>query len=96
MLKTAKFADLFNIKSIEYNKTKGPDQNGGTPDTDETDKKVLTFKDVQIVMRQYTKCRNEYKGFYLPMDYIDIMLMILDPNYRILVHTVMNTINENK
>jgi hypothetical protein len=30
------------------------------------------------------------------MDYIDIMLMILDPNYRALVHKVMKTIDEKK
>jgi hypothetical protein len=85
-LKTKKFAALFDGKRDEIMSAQS-----GHPS--ETEGKLLKYRDAEVIMRE-VKGRGKHQGLYLPRDYIDLVLMVLDPNYRATVHEVMAAVNQ--
>jgi hypothetical protein len=87
-LKTKKFQALFDGKARALYHAQG---GRGS----ETEGKLLKFNDVSIRMKDHTSdLKRDLRGLYLPREYLDIILMVLDPSYRATVHEVMETVNE--
>jgi hypothetical protein len=90
-LRTKKLAEIFDSKALEYQKTLSPPNGGGS----RNDQKLLNYKDVSIRMKGHTSdAKRSLRGLYLPKECLNVILMILDPNYRATVNAMMDTVNE--
>jgi hypothetical protein len=78
-----KFAKLFDIRCVELDQIKGHNTFLITS---------LSHENAVKMSYNISKGPNEYRGVYYPHDYLHVILMILDPNYRYEANKVFDAI----
>jgi hypothetical protein len=87
-LRTKKFSEIFDGKARALSLNQG----GGA---NQTERKMLKSQDMSLAMKEI-KGNRKTQGLYLPREYLDVILMIIHPEYRAVVHEIMETVNESK
>jgi hypothetical protein len=84
-LQSGKFSQLFGIASRKL---------ASEVSTEPVETPKLAIQDCLASIYDVKTGPNRFRGIYIPREYLNVILMVLDSNYRAIVNATMETLND--